>query len=98
MRSKTTDLNITHMKEIKDDSNNEITYNKIVLENEPDSYDSRIVVKKKSFYKSLKEIMNLPLLSGIFSILISSLPFIGTYLGNKDSVVYKLIIGKKLFD
>jgi hypothetical protein len=81
-----------------DDSTHNNINNKIVFEEN----DSIMALNKKiekpknnnNTYKKLKEMMNLPFISGIISIVISSIPYVGNYLRNNTSVGYKLIIGK----
>ena len=81
-----------------DDSTHHNITNKIVFVEENDSIIAlnRKLEKPKnnnSTSKKLKEMMNLPFISGVIAIIVSSIPYVGSYMGNNTSVGYKLIIG-----
>lgn len=44
--------------------------------------------------KLIKEAINMPFISGIFAIIMTSLPYIGSYMSSPNSVGYKVLIGK----
>jgi len=46
------------------------------------------------FLKILKETLNLPFISGIVAIILSTLPFVSNQIDNKHSIIYKIIIGR----
>ena len=91
---------INENNELKIENENKISYNKIELNSEPNIPDNKTkisVPKKNAFFKNLKQFMNTPLISGIFSIILASIPYVGTYLSKKETVVYKLFIGLYFF-
>jgi predicted permease len=63
--------------------------------------ESRVIKDNKAFKKTslvnlLKEGINMPFVTGVAAIVISSLPYVGAYFKDTNSVGYKLLVGNKI--
>jgi predicted permease len=66
-----------------------------------DDSNSHIETLKKekfeSFMKIIKEGINMPFIAGIAAIILASIPYVNTFFSDKESIGFKLLIGKKKF-
>jgi predicted permease len=53
--------------------------------------------KFETFVKIVKEGMNMPFIAGIAAITLASIPYVNTFFSDKNSIGFKLLIGKRIF-
>lgn len=75
--------------------------NKIVMDSEIDVISTinrkgdNSNTKDHALMRIIKEIINIPFITGIGAIIISAIPYVGSYLGDKSTIGFKLFIGTK---
>ena len=74
----------------------DMSYDKIIAAGDTESNDTTVIretkVETKTWKKLLRESMNLPFISGITAMVISSIPYVGEYLARTDSIGHNLLI------